>query len=152
MSDKRKTVYHTRQREELTECLRSMTGGHITANDIYRRLSEQGSRTGMTTVYRQLEKLVDEGIVNKYTVDSTSPACFEYVGEGAHEGQDTCFHCKCDKCGRLIHLHCHDLEMIRAHLLAEHGFQMNPFRTVFYGLCEECRAKNTEPEMIGAMK
>ncbi|MBR0374097.1 MAG: transcriptional repressor [Mogibacterium sp.] len=138
MSEKRKANYHTRQRDELTECLRSMAGGHITVNDVYRRLAEQGSRTGMTTVYRQLEKLVDEGLVNKYTIDASSPACFEYVGADAHAGQ-ACFHCKCDKCGKLIHLHCHDLETIQAHLLAEHGFQMNPFRTVFYGLCEECR-------------
>lgn len=51
-------------------------------------------------MYRQLESLVDEGIVNKYFVDDNSPACFEYIGGDGRKGPDECFHCKCEKCGR----------------------------------------------------
>ena len=46
----------------------------------------------MHTAYRRLEKLVDEGIINKYIIDPGSPACFEYVGEDSHQDSDVCFH------------------------------------------------------------
>lgn len=134
-----KTQYQTHQRQELLQYLENARGQHITAADICNHLQRQGKNIGMTTVYRRLERMVDEGLVNKYVIDGTSPACFEYIGEHNRAG-DTCFHCKCDKCGRLIHLHCGELEAIGAHLNEHHGFRLNPMRTVFYGLCENCAA------------
>ncbi|MBQ2313937.1 MAG: hypothetical protein II187_03455, partial [Treponema sp.] len=44
-------------------------------------------------------------------------------------------------CGKLFHLECRELEDIQRHLAAGHGFALNPFRTVFYGLCSECAGK-----------
>ena len=75
-------------------------------------------------------------------IDAASPACFEYVGRESHGGE-TCYHCKCEQCGKLFHLHCGELKGLSAHLLEEHGFQINPMRTVFYGLCEACRRNET---------
>ena len=60
------------------------------------------------------------------------------MGEECHK-EVSHFHLKCEKCGTLIHLECHDLEQLSSHLMAEHGFALDPFRTVFYGLCENCR-------------
>lgn len=130
--------YKTKQREKLIQYLSVNGGKHVTACDAAEYLKEQGVSIGQSTVYRQLESLVDEGIVNKYTVDSMTSACFEYVDPGRHEKQDVCFHCKCVQCGRLIHLHCDELNEIEEHLFKEHRFKMNPYRTVFYGLCEDC--------------
>ena len=44
-----------------------------------------------------------------------------------------------EKCGKLIHLHCGEMELIEEHLLSRHGFSWNPMRTVFYGICGDCR-------------
>ncbi|MBO5564810.1 MAG: transcriptional repressor [Lachnospiraceae bacterium] len=131
--------YKTKQREILLSYLQAASGGHITASDVCEYFRKQGASIGQATVYRQLESLVDEGLVNKYIIDSNSPACFEYVGKDAHEEGEVCFHCKCEKCGKLIHLHCDELEAIKDHLSGEHHFQLDPLRTVFYGICEECR-------------
>ena len=102
-------------------------------------LKTQGASIGQSTVYRQLESLVDEGILAKYIIDGNSPACFEYVGADSHKTGDVCYHCKCENCGRLIHLHCDELDQLQAHLLSTHQFKLNPMRTVFYGLCEQCK-------------
>ena len=130
--------YKTRQRELLLDYLRTVPGEHITAGDVCAYFKTQGAAIGQSTVYRQLEQLVDEGVLNKYIIDGSSPACFEYVGAESHGGAEICFHCKCEKCGRLIHLHCDELESIQAHLLAAHSFRLDPMRTVFFGLCEAC--------------
>ena len=111
---------------------------NLTAAQIKDHFAGEQKNIGTATIYRQLESLVGEGILNKYIVDEKSPACFEYVRPESH-GTGTCFHCKCEQCGRLIHLHCEELEEIGSHMLREHGFRLDPRRTVFYGLCEACR-------------
>lgn len=131
--------YKTKQRDRLISYLETVPGQHITAGDVCEAFRQDGASIGQSTVYRQLESLVGEGILNKYIIDEKSPACFEYVRSASHQGPGTCFHCKCEKCGRLIHLHCEELEEIRNHLLGEHGFRLDPRRTVFYGICEACQ-------------
>ena len=79
------------------------------------------------------------GIINKYIIDSNSPACFEYMDEEIHRDGEPCFHCKCEKCGKLIHLHCDEMIEIQSHMMEKHQFMLDPLRTVFYGICEECR-------------
>lgn len=132
--------YKTKQREALLSYLMTVPGEHVTAADICTHFREQGASIGTATVYRHLESLVDEGLVSKYIIDGASPACFEYLGaEHANGRGELCFHCKCEKCGKLIHLHCGELAGIGTHLAAHHGFVVNPMRTVFYGLCGDCR-------------
>ena len=133
-----RSKYRTKQRERLVAYLASVAGTHITAADVCVYFRSQGTAMGQSTVYRQLESLVEEGVLNKYIIDANSPACFEYVGEETHAPGEVCFHCKCEKCGKLIHLHCEELAEIRGHLYEEHRFRLDPLRTVFYGLCEEC--------------
>ena len=132
-----RSKYKTKQRDTLLGYLEKASG-HITANDVCKYLKAQGENIGQSTIYRQLENLVDEGIINKYVIDATSPACFEYMGKESHVKADVCFHCKCEKCGKLIHMQCDELEEIQGHLYEEHHFRLDPMRTVFYGLCEAC--------------
>ena len=115
-----------------------LQGKHITAGDVCEHFRQQGEPIGQSTIYRRLEALVDEGIIKKYVIDTTSPACFEYVGQEGHSEDEVCFHCKCEKCGKLIHLECEELVAINSHLYEEHSFKLDPVRTVFYGLCDKC--------------
>ena len=133
-----KSRYKTKQREMLLGYFETVPGKHVTAADICAYLRSRESSIGQSTVYRQLESLVDEGLIKKYIIDANSPACFEYVAPDSHACGDFCFHCKCEKCGKLIHLHCEELEEIQRHLSSEHHFRLDPTRTVFYGLCEQC--------------
>ena len=133
-----RSKYKTKQREILLDYFAKVPGVHITASDVCEYFKSQGSPIGQSTIYRQLESLVDEGVINKYIIDGNSPACFEYTGMDVHNSGEVCFHCRCEKCGKLIHLHCGKLEGMQKHLSAYHQFTLNPMRTVFYGLCEQC--------------
>ena len=137
-----KSVYNTHQRQELLSYLQDRAGEHVTAADICAYFKSCGKPIGTATVYRQLDKLIEEHLVNKYIIDEGSCACFEYVDPEAHH--TSCFHCKCTCCGRLIHLECDELEMLQKHLSAHHHFQLDPYRTVFYGLCEDCALQQEE--------
>ena len=135
-----KAQYQTRQRKALLDCLRGLGSRHFTAVLAKAYLDEQGVSVGTATIYRHLDRLVQEGIVRKYLLDTSETACYEYVGEGGCEGMDH-FHMKCESCGALMHMVCEELRSIRNHLQEHHGFKWNAGKTVFYGLCARCQAQ-----------
>ena len=63
-----RSKYKTKQREILLDYFAKVPGVHITASDVCEYFKSQGSPIGQSTIYRQLESLVDEGIINKYII------------------------------------------------------------------------------------
>ena len=129
-------IYRTKPSELVLSCLKNNSKRHLTVEEISDILKEQNTPVGMATIYRNAEKLVSEGIVRKYTSDSTISACFQYVSES---GCLNHFHLKCTSCGKLFHASCPVLDNIENHILSHHGFFVDNTRTVFYGLCKDCK-------------
>ncbi len=140
-----KAAYKTKQQDLLFSYLREMQGQHFTAEDVRSHFEAKKISIGIATIYRQLEKLVAEGKIQKYFIDDHSAACFEYAGEDCNANEQH-FHLKCELCGRLIHLECEELQELGGHLKTEHGFVINPLRTVFYGVCTDCLCKKEKGE------
>lgn len=132
-----KAAYKTKQQDLLLSYLNEMKGQHFTADDVHNHFEQKNISIGIATIYRQLEKLVADGKIQKYFIDEHSAACFEYSGEDC-KTDETHFHLKCEKCGKLFHLECEELSELGRHLQKSHGFTLNPYRTVFYGICEQC--------------
>ena len=136
----RKGGYQTKQKTLILSYLESHPDRHITAAELLHALTENGTPMGAATIYRQLEKMEQEGLVRRYSLDDRGSACWQYGGAEAKAG--TChshFHLKCTECGSLIHLNCDHLREIAHHVEADHGFYIDPSRTVFYGICAKCR-------------
>lgn len=131
--------YKTKQQNGVLEYLKKNAGRHVTAEDIREHARNGESFISMATIYRQLDKLLDKGLVVKYETGQGSPACFEYIDPNQQSDLENEFHCRCISCGALIHIKCKELSGIEQHLLQEHHFFMDPKRTVFYGLCENCQ-------------
>ncbi len=134
----RKTTYITNQKTEVLDYIRKQADTHLTAKGIYAGLQKKNMRIGLTTVYRHLERLCEEGILIRHYIDENTPVCYEYTG---HAGTESCWHCKCTECGRLIHLHCDEIEHLRKHILQDHDFLFQENHTVFFGICGDCRRK-----------
>ncbi len=135
----RKDGYQTKQKARVLDFLEQHPAQHITAAELLHALTENGTPMGSATVYRQLEKLEAQGLVRRYSLDDRGSACWQYAGAEAQSGG--CmnhFHLKCTVCGTLFHLDCDHLHEIASHVAAEHGFCIDPSRTVFYGVCETC--------------
>lgn len=136
--------YKTKQRQVILNYMMEHQNSHVTVSHISDYLSEQGTPVGVTTIYRHLDKLLEQGLVRKYTVDASTCACYQYAADGkeCHEH----FHLKCECCGKLIHLECSHLDELIAHICSEHGFTLDPFRTVLYGTCRDCTEKKESKE------
>lgn len=129
-------MYNTRQKEILIRFLRENSSEHITVQKICNFMSNAGTPMGTATIYRQLDRLVEQGIVKKYLLDGRSGACYQYM-----ENTEKCYehyHLKCVSCGKLIHLDCEFLHNINNHIFEHHGFVVDNSKTVFYGRCSEC--------------
>ena len=122
----------------------SSTMNWWTVNDLYMHFAGKDQAIGVTTLYRHLQRMIGEGIVSKYAVGTTGAACFEYVGGNESGETANAYHCKCEGCGKLIHVYCDKIMDIEKHLEEEHGFEVDPFRTVFYGLCGDCMSEASD--------
>ena len=127
-------TYMTRQQRAVLECVERAGHGCSTAAELTEQLHQQGHAVGLTTVYRQLEKLAAQGLVHKIITDEG--AFYQYCDHRKHRD---CFLLKCERCGSIFHLDCTHLGQLYSHLLADHGFAINPRRTLFYGLCQRCQ-------------
>lgn len=127
--------YKTRHRQALVDYFYAVKGQHVTVGDICAHFEAQGMPIGKTTVYRQVEALAAEGILRKYVIDESSAACFAFEEEAPH---CQAIHCKCEQCGKLLHLPADTFAAMERDLSRWHGFRLNRRRTVLYGLCEGC--------------
>ncbi|WFA08931.1 transcriptional repressor [Tissierella sp. Yu-01] len=130
------TQYKTKQKEAIRTYMQSLQGEHVTVNQIANHFDTIGQRIGITTIYRYLDKLVEEKKVKKYMIDGVTGACFQYVDEREHPQEH--FHFKCEGCGELIHFQCESLKHAQVHLLKDHGFNIDTAKVIFYGICNQC--------------
>jgi Fur family ferric uptake transcriptional regulator len=142
--------YHTKQQAALLAYIASLRGSHITAAQIAKHFENQAVPVGRTTVYRHLGKLVESGKVRKYTIDSVTGACYQFIGP--EDDQRTLLHLKCDDCGKLFHSDCELFDQMRQHFYDEHIFQINRAKTVLYGRCEACLANRVSEEFTNVSK
>lgn len=126
-------TYKTKQKEAVINYLMQNMDKHITAEEIVNKLKE---KVGRTTVYRQLDSLVKENKVRKYVIEEGKSSCYQYIDDNhCHDH----YHLKCDECGNVFHIDCEIIKQIENHLSNGHKFELNPFKTVLYGQCEQCR-------------
>lgn len=128
--------YKTRQRAAILELLRARGGEHLTAKDIISELNRCGIPVGKATVYRSLQRLIEQGSVRKYNFGEGKSARFEYQPEPQN------YHLKCAYCGALIHLKCNYIDKLPEHVYQEHGFALDAEQIMLVGRCSQCGGIN----------
>lgn len=134
--ENRPSGYKTRQRDLILEVLKKHGSGHLTVDEATALLNEKETTVGKSTVYRYLEKLTEEGVVKKFTVDGEKSVCYQYLE--SHESCSNHYHMKCEKCGKLIHMECDTMDKLTEHIFTHHNFHLNGAKCVFYGICDKC--------------
>lgn len=132
------STYQTKQFMQMLDYMKSTESHHVTAMGIRKHFQESGVKLSTATIYRHLDRMLKDGLLARYTIDGNQGYCYEFLGEKHTHHQASCFHCKCEHCGVLIHLTCKEIEALSGHLSQTHHFALDPARTVFYGLCNRC--------------
>ncbi|NMG57109.1 transcriptional repressor [Geitlerinema sp. P-1104] len=123
----------TRSQEKILTLLNAQ-GRSLSAQDIYVKLREQHQSLGLATVYRSLDSLKLEGLVQVRTL-ATGESLYSSRQQDKH-------HLTCLQCGASIPIgECpvHDLEH---RLQDKHQFKIFYHTLEFFGLCEACMETN----------
>lgn len=129
--------YQTQQRMALIRVLRA-SGRALTAREIARLLGQQGPSPApaVSTVYRLLGKMQQEGIVKAFLNDG-APRCMVYQMDG-NRACPTHLHLKCTDCGKLIHLDEQDTSVVLEAVRRGCGFHLDAGQTTLFGCCPAC--------------
>ena len=85
----------TLPRLKILQILQEPENQHISAEDVYKILIEQGEEIGLATVYRVLNQFDDAGILNRHHFEG-GKSVFEISHKDHHD------HLVCLKCGKVI--------------------------------------------------
>ena len=128
-----KEIYNTKQNEIILNAIKNKKC-EFTAKDIYEELNRE---VGLTTVYRMIDSLAHDGVLNK-AIGNDNNTYFQYMEKCDHLNH---FYLKCDKCGSLVHVDCDCIVELINHISKEHGFKTNNEHIIINGICEKCRKK-----------
>ncbi|QTQ12048.1 transcriptional repressor [Treponema parvum] len=131
--------YQTRGKIQILSFLESKKDTAVSVQDIASYLREHGEDTCITTIYRRLEKLINERKVIRHTAEDGKKSLFQYIADDT--GCLHHLHVQCTSCLKIIHLDCNDSEEFIRHLSSKHGIVLDCKKTVLYGLCENCGKK-----------
>ena len=139
-------TYKTKQKEIILNYFKKFQNKHITVQDIYNYLKKEDNSVGITTIYRHLDKLVADKVIKKYILEGEMCAYFEYIGES--EKESIKFHLKCNKCNKLSHFKCSELNNLYIHFINEHHINIDLSKTIYYGICDKCNKENKELKYV----
>lgn len=123
---------NSKQREAVLRVLKE-SYDHPTADVVHERVKAEIPNISLGTVYRDLKQLQDGGLI---TVVESSDAKVHYEGHLEEH-----LHFLCERCAGITDVFCEATlpEGVRA--LRERGYIVHAHKTVYYGICDECRNK-----------
>jgi Fur family transcriptional regulator, ferric uptake regulator len=121
----------TSQRTAVLDSLRA-SGRFRTAQDIYSELRSGGTRIGLTTVYRHLQRLVDDGTIHTVQTSDRQMA-YRLCGAIPHH------HLVCTSCGMGVEIVDAELDRRVESEGVRLGYSELTHRVEIFGLCPSCR-------------
>ena len=126
----------TRQGGAVKDALRD-AGGFCSAQDVYATLRAQGESVGLSTVYRHLQSLVDEGLVDVIHTPE-GETTYRYCGDA---GQGHHHHLVCRRCGRTEEIEGRVVERWAATVADKYGFRDVDHTVELFGVCAACSSR-----------
>lgn len=107
---------------------------HIDAEELLVAMKAGGSKISRATVYRNLDLLVECGLVRKQRLGRD-----RFLYEHIHGGQDH-DHLVCTGCGRVVEFVSPGIAALQAEICRAHGFLPSHHTLQISGLCNPCAA------------
>ena len=104
---------------------------HLTAEDIYRHLLENGDEIGLATVYRVLTQFEAAGLVIKHNFEG-GQAIYELDRGGHHD------HMVDVDTGKIIEFESAEIEALQRQIAASHGYELEEHSLVLYVRKKRC--------------
>ena len=104
---------------------------HLSADDVYQILLNEGRDIGLATIYRVLTQFEQVGLLDRRHFGSDK-AFFELKASMHHD------HMICVGCGRVVEFCDEEIEHRQDKVANEHGFTIQAHALYLYGECGDC--------------
>jgi Fur family ferric uptake transcriptional regulator len=111
---------------------------HMTAEEVYRLLTDEGQDIGLATVYRVLTQFEQAGLLMRHHFDSDK-AVFE-LNHGDHHD-----HLVCLQCGKVEEFFDAEIEKRQNRIAKERGFAIHDHSLQIYADCIKDNCPNRKP-------
>jgi Fe2+ or Zn2+ uptake regulation protein len=126
----------TAQRTLLLELLRR-SGGHVDADELYRRARKKYSRISLSTVYRNLQLFKKLELVDERHFDEEH---HHYEVKSGEEHQ----HLLCIRCGKVVEFDYPISGKLKEDIGKKYGFDITDIEIDMTGLCSDCRENESK--------
>jgi len=118
----------TLPRLKILHVLETSTVRHLSADDVYRLLMQEGVDIGLATVYRVLTQFEQAGLLQRHHFEG-GKAVFELNQGGHHD------HLVCMQCGRVEEFYDAGIEKRQMEIATERGFAIHEHSLYLYADC-----------------
>ncbi|WP_220717972.1 ferric iron uptake transcriptional regulator [Agarivorans litoreus] len=127
----------TLPRMKILELLQTPNNQHISAEDLYKLLIDQGEEIGLATVYRVLNQFDDAGIVTRHHFEG-GKSVFELNSQHHHD------HLVCLDCGKVIEFNDETIEQRQKDIAQENNIKLTNHSLYLYGNCTKADCESRE--------
>lgn len=121
----------THQRIAILRCLHEGRT-HVTAQELFEKVSVKHPEIGFATVYRFLRTLTDGRFVTEVRMGGL-PARYELTPKSHHD------HLTCTRCGKICEFENKTIETLQEKVARQFGFQLTHHILELYGVCSSCQ-------------
>jgi Fur family ferric uptake transcriptional regulator len=123
-------IRNTRQRAAVNAVFDELEGFH-SAQDVHARMRASGDTIGLSTVYRAVQALVDDGELDTIRTDN-GEAIYRRCSARHHH------HLVCRSCGLTVEVEGPTVERWADRVAGEHGFVDVKHTLEIFGTCADC--------------
>lgn len=125
----------TRQRAGVQAVL-AESDHFLSAQELHRRLVDRGERVGLTTVYRALQSMANDGAIDTLR-NAGGESLYRKCQRNSHH-----HHLVCRNCGRAVEVAGPSIERWAARIASDHGFADTTHTVEVFGVCTSCARKS----------
>lgn len=123
----------TKQRQEILDLIQA-SSGHMTADQIHSKLKDQQVTIGIATVYRNLNVLFDEKLINRVR----HPELGYIYDKNIHDH----YHFRCVQCNCIEDVSIEYQDKLHKIVEEELNCKVESHNINFEGICKDCLKKN----------
>ena len=126
MSERRNTWQKTAVLEQL-----SNTDEFVSAQELHQKISQSGKKLGLTTVYRALTEMVEQGMADSLSISDGEMRYRICTPEHHH-------HLICRVCGKTVEFDMPGFEVLALEVAKANGFTELSHEIELFGVCAGC--------------
>ena len=121
----------TLPRLKILDMLENSPNKHLSAEDVYKALMNEGEEIGLATIYRVLTQFEGADLVNRHHFEGGN-SVFE-LNQGEHHD-----HIMCIKCNRVEEFVDKVIEQRQSEIASRMGYEIKEHCLHLYGVCSDC--------------